>query len=305
MVKMRIKLLPTRRIHSYSSIDHLTSGLKSAFRWKELDNFVPNSNRWWRGRSYVPSVASDIPGPVKDRKRVPIEKRRAMIESFVHKYKASNTGKFPSLATTFKEVGGSYYVVRKIIQELQNESSLSYLKGRSKKSFQETEIKSNGSLTEESLNVSGKHLEAASELQKSSCAENTLSAADDVSHSVLPMRSNLLEDSEDIISSHKKPYDDDKKFDISQQVSTESHALKNERDVVSDVHLESRTSEELKHEEGPYGKEQQVQSSPELHRVNIKTRTVDEAQHTAIESKPWGERIKSIVDGIFNMWRKR
>lgn len=80
------------------------------------------------------------------------------------------------------------------------------------------------------------------------------------------MRSNLLEDSEDIISSHKKPYDDDKKFDISQQVSTESHALKNERDVVSDVHLESRTSEELKHEEGPYGKEQQVQSSPELHR---------------------------------------
>lgn len=81
------------------------------------------------------------------------------------------------------------------------------------------------------------------------------------------MRSNLLEDSEDVISSHKKPCDDDKKFDVSEHFSTESHALKNERDAVSDVHLESRSSsEELKHEEGSYGKEQQVQSSPKLHR---------------------------------------
>ncbi|KGN65696.1 uncharacterized protein LOC101209410 [Cucumis sativus] len=306
MVKMRIKLLPTRRLHSYSSADHLNSGLKSSFSRKELDNFVPYSNTWWRGRSYVPSVASDIPGPEKDRKRVSKEERRAMVESFVHKYKASNTGKFPSAANTCKEVGGSYYVVRKILQELQSESSMSSLKGRSKNSFQETEIKSNGSLTEERPNAGRIHLEAASELQKSSRAEKILSADDDVSHSVLPVRSNLLEDSEDVISSHKKPCDDDKKFDVSEHFSTESHALKNERDAVSDVHLESRSSsEELKHEEGSYGKEQQVQSSPKLHRENVENRTVDEAQHTATESKPWGERIKSIVDGIVNMWWKR
>ncbi|CAK9327049.1 unnamed protein product [Citrullus colocynthis] len=295
MVKMKIKLLARRRLHSYSYIEHSISGIKSASSSKEVDNFVPSPKTWWRGRSYAASVASDIPGPEKDRKSVSIEDRRAMVESFVHKYKASNNGKFPPISHTLKQVGGSFYVVRKILQELQNESATSSLKSRSKKSFQETEIKENP-------NVGGKHLEAASDWQKSSCAE--LSADDDVSHSVLPLRSNLLEDSEEVISSHEKPDDDDKELYTSDHVSTDSHVLKNERDVVSDVQLESRSSSEELKREGPNGKEQQVQSSLKLHRENINNRTVDEAQVTTIKSKPWGERIKSIVDGMVNLWRK-
>lgn len=87
-----------------------------------------------------------------------------------------------------------------------------------------------------------------------------------VSRSVLPLRSNLLEDSEEVISSHKKPDDDDKELDTSDHVCTDSHVPKNERDVVSDVQLESRSSSEELKREGPNGKEQQVQSSFELHR---------------------------------------
>ncbi|XP_038894559.1 uncharacterized protein LOC120083086 isoform X2 [Benincasa hispida] len=298
MVKMKIKLLARGRLHSYSSIEHSISGIKSAFSRKDVDYFVPSSNTWWRGRSYAASVASDIPGPEKARKRVSIEDRRAIVESFVHKYKASNNGKFPPVSRTWKQVGGSFYVVRKILQELQNESTMSSLKNGRKKSFQETKIKENP-------NVGGKRFEAASDWQNSSCAEKISSANDDVSHSVLPMRSNLLEDSKEVTSSHKKPDNDDKEVDISDHGSTESHVLKNERDVVSEVHLEGRSSSEELKRERPNGKEQHVQTSRKLNRENINNRTVDEAQLTTIESKPWGERMKSIVDGIINMWRKR
>ncbi|KAG7019205.1 hypothetical protein SDJN02_18163 [Cucurbita argyrosperma subsp. argyrosperma] len=324
MVKMRIKLLAGRGLHSNSSFEHSISGVKSAFTRKEVDNFVPTPNAWWRGRSYAASVASDVPRPEKDGKKVSKQDRRAMVESFVDKYKASNTGKFPSISDTKKQVGGSFYIIRKILQELQNESTMSSLKSKSKKSFQETEIKdccfefnnknySHSMIVHdaENPNVVGKDLEAASDWQKSSCAEKILSANDDVkpatlvSHSGIPLRTNLLDDSEEVISSsHKKPDNDNKESDISEHVCTDSHVLKNERDVVSDVQIESSSSsEELKHED-PNCKEQQVHSSPEIDRENIDNRTMDLVQPSTSDSNPWGGRIKSFVDGIINIWRK-
>ncbi|XP_022156275.1 uncharacterized protein LOC111023208 [Momordica charantia] len=298
---MRNKLVGGTPLHSSCSI----SGIKWAFGRKEVENVVSSSssNIWWRGRSYAASVAPAIPDPDKDRKTVPIEARRAMVESFVDKYKSINAGKLPSISNTQKQVGGSFYVVRKILQELQNESTMPSLKSRSKVSFEEK-------ATKETPNVGDKRLEATSDWRmSSSCAEKTLSADDDVelssevSHSVLPMRRNLLEDPEEVSSdSHKKRDDENKDLDNSEHVYTESRMLKHEPDVVSDVDLESSfPSEDLKHEDSNC-KEQQVHSSLELDRDNIYNRRVNEAQLPTSESKPWG-RIKSIVDGIINMWR--
>lgn len=92
-----------------------------------------------------------------------------------------------------------------------------------------------------------------------------------VNHSGSPLRTNLLDDSEEVISSsHKKPDNDNKESGISEHVCTDSHVVKNERDAVSDVQLESSSSsEELKHED-PNCKEQQVHSSPEIDRFAIK-----------------------------------
>lgn len=39
-------------------------------------------------------------------------------------------------------------------------------------------------------------------------------------------------------------------------------------------------------------------------RENIDNRTMDLVQPSTSDSKPWGGRIKSIVDGIINIWRK-
>ncbi|CAI0442509.1 unnamed protein product [Linum tenue] len=50
--------------------------------------------------------------------RLPREERKAMVESFVKQYQESNNGKFPSIKLTRQAVGGSYPVVRHILQEV-------------------------------------------------------------------------------------------------------------------------------------------------------------------------------------------
>ncbi|KAL3512972.1 hypothetical protein ACH5RR_025689 [Cinchona calisaya] len=74
----------------------------------------------------------------RTRKRVSKDERRSMVESFVIKYRALNSGKFPTVSDTKKEVGGSYYLVRKIVQELQYESKMSSTSMR-KELLKETE----------------------------------------------------------------------------------------------------------------------------------------------------------------------
>ncbi|XVF09365.1 hypothetical protein REPUB_Repub07fG0086400 [Reevesia pubescens] len=75
-----------------------------------------------RGRSYAasPSEAHSL-----KRKKVSKDQRRALIQSFVSRYRSMNAGKFPPPSVAKKEVGGSYYVVKKVLQELEYESKLS------------------------------------------------------------------------------------------------------------------------------------------------------------------------------------
>ncbi|KAL5226195.1 hypothetical protein ABZP36_012834 [Zizania latifolia] len=58
----------------------------------------------------------------KPRVRKTKEERREMVESFVHTYRVSNDGKFPSVNLTHKEVGGSYYIVREIVRDIIQEN---------------------------------------------------------------------------------------------------------------------------------------------------------------------------------------
>ncbi|PPR93077.1 hypothetical protein GOBAR_AA27595 [Gossypium barbadense] len=107
-----------------------------------------------RGRSFAASLPSPSDSP--KRKRVSKDERRDLIESFVNRtrvwhdicalangnclmtincqaglarsgklqYKSLNGGKFPSVTAAQKEVGGSYYVVRKVLQELEYKSKI-------------------------------------------------------------------------------------------------------------------------------------------------------------------------------------
>ncbi|XP_057766680.1 uncharacterized protein LOC130987087 isoform X2 [Salvia miltiorrhiza] len=71
-------------------------------------------DRLYASASSATSVLEDR----KSRKRPSKNDRRAMVETFVNEYRITNDGKFPTLSHTIKEVGGGYYYVRQIVQEM-------------------------------------------------------------------------------------------------------------------------------------------------------------------------------------------
>ncbi|XP_011017552.1 PREDICTED: uncharacterized protein LOC105120868 isoform X2 [Populus euphratica] len=99
----------------------------------EVANAIHGANMQWRARSYAASVPSHMPKSHKAQKRVSKDDRRAMVESYVNKYRETHAGKFPSISDAQKEAGGNYYFIRKIVQELEYKSKLSSLNSGNKK----------------------------------------------------------------------------------------------------------------------------------------------------------------------------
>ncbi|KAL0392055.1 UNVERIFIED_CONTAM: hypothetical protein Sradi_2428300 [Sesamum radiatum] len=110
----------------------------------ERSSIVHGSNVQWCGRSYAASASSDTVECKKARRRVSKDERKTMVENYVNKhcnftveclrnlhfmpfegYREMNAGKFPTASDAVKDVGGSYYVVRQILQELQYNSKVS------------------------------------------------------------------------------------------------------------------------------------------------------------------------------------
>lgn len=83
----------------------------------ELNNVVNGSNIQRHGKSYAASVPSDAPKSQRGRK-LTRDERKSMVESFVNKYRVTHEGKFPTTSDVRKNVGGSYYVVKIILQEV-------------------------------------------------------------------------------------------------------------------------------------------------------------------------------------------
>ncbi|XP_020274376.1 uncharacterized protein LOC109849019 isoform X2 [Asparagus officinalis] len=103
----------------------LSSSMQSAARRISL---ISRSKRGFVERSYavlgtkrcfVASVPSESFGEEKRRGRVSRQERRRMLEDFVERFRALNAGKFPTVSHAKKQVGGSFYVVREIIQEIE------------------------------------------------------------------------------------------------------------------------------------------------------------------------------------------
>ncbi|KAG6734300.1 hypothetical protein I3842_01G266400 [Carya illinoinensis] len=75
----------------------------------------------WVGQTFALARKNDSEGR-KSRIRRSKEERKAMVESFIKKYQKSNSGNFPSLNLTHKEVGGSFYTVREIVRDIIQEN---------------------------------------------------------------------------------------------------------------------------------------------------------------------------------------
>ncbi|PKU67218.1 uncharacterized protein LOC110113897 isoform X1 [Dendrobium catenatum] len=86
----------------------------------EVSNAVLQSSDQCCWSSSSAAVSSNSFSLQQVRKKVTKQERSAMVLAFVEKYRALNGGKFPTISCTQKQVGGSYYVVREIIQELEH-----------------------------------------------------------------------------------------------------------------------------------------------------------------------------------------
>ncbi|CAN6238766.1 unnamed protein product [Urochloa humidicola] len=71
-----------------------------------------------RGKAHVAPLSAQEPPP-KGQKRITKQERKVRIVEIVDKFRASNDGKFPTVTNVRQQVGGSYYTVREILQELQ------------------------------------------------------------------------------------------------------------------------------------------------------------------------------------------
>ncbi|KAK8941379.1 hypothetical protein KSP39_PZI009749 [Platanthera zijinensis] len=85
----------------------------------EASNLAFHSNNQWCWCSSSAAVCSDSFTPQQGRKKLTKQERSVLVLAFVDKYMASNGGKFPTITCTRKQVGGSHYIIRSIIQELE------------------------------------------------------------------------------------------------------------------------------------------------------------------------------------------
>ncbi|XP_072955546.1 uncharacterized protein [Typha angustifolia] len=90
-----------------------------------ISKTIFRSDPWRRGKSYAASVPADSFKPQNGQKRISKQARRALVEVFVEKYRASHEGKFPTASVVQQEVGGSFYTVREMVQELEYNCKMS------------------------------------------------------------------------------------------------------------------------------------------------------------------------------------
>ncbi|KAJ8452178.1 hypothetical protein Cgig2_016759 [Carnegiea gigantea] len=75
-----------------------------------------------RRRLLVTAAAREVSTEGASKRRVSREQRKAMVKAYVAKYRMEHGGKFPTASVTQKQVGGGYYFVRYILQELEHNS---------------------------------------------------------------------------------------------------------------------------------------------------------------------------------------
>lgn len=111
--------------HTYSSSVSLNLLFRADYETREsvyyeIGNRARGCKGWWRGNSSVACLPSDTPNVRRGRNRISKAERKAMLESFVNRYREMNAGKFPTHFAARKHVGGSFYIIRQIMQELKH-----------------------------------------------------------------------------------------------------------------------------------------------------------------------------------------
>ncbi|XAR53140.1 hypothetical protein NMG60_11021562 [Bertholletia excelsa] len=271
------------------------------------------SNICWRGKSFTASVPSDVPKVQKVRKRFSKDERKAMVESFVKMYRAMNEGKFPTISGARKQVGGSYYVIRSILQELEYKAVKSSTNTGNEKALGKkvaTVYEASADIGEISniqlrmdrgthkdariiANInrdigasSPKHVEPQKEGETTTIFEKT-------------WRDEVTEPEQNDSSAHVE------KLRLISKDEAKVNPVQCPDEAVHDM-KERLPSEDGLGLEDPNSKIEQRQLSPELENIamDLSEKQTDDNQEPQKKSSMW-ENFKSFASGFISIWKKR
>lgn len=262
----------------------------------EISNLVPGSNVQQSGMSSVAPFTSKRP----IRKKVTSADRRAMLESFVNKYRAMNMGKFPPTTWAQKEVGGSFYLIRKMLQEMEyNFKKSSLEKGIVKENKKQTkgediigrEIATESSRSQQ---VSTSQITTDQQLYKDALPESVSNSGTN-----FELKEGLQPSTSSANTGNKNPTRDD-----TYNIATESH----DRSGPFHENLENNAKDDSPLEnfgfEGSESKvEQQHDGLRNIMRDMPERQKDDDDELREKASSIWGN-LKSMATNFVNIWKK-
>jgi len=270
------------------------------------------SNGHWRGRSFAASVPSDDASKVpKGRKRVSKDERKAMVLSFVNEYRASNAGKFPTISEAVKQVGGSYYVIRKILQELEYQSTTSSMNARNDMKLGKVVVKVNDTSKQvEDISGTRVRIDTVTNKDVKTVAGYDVDIDDSTLKNVVTDKgprsstSSVKAMSEEVVK--HKPSDEcsmsERRKHISEgKAEGDMHQCpeKPEHGVKERSHLD-----DVLDIDGPKTKSEQHQQSSESDKfARALSEKQDDDQELSKKSSVWGN-LKTLADDIMKMWNK-
>ncbi|KAL6320487.1 hypothetical protein AAG906_007566 [Vitis piasezkii] len=324
---MRLKALT-----SLSKLSAPSHPLQASDVYAEIINVAHKSNIRRHGRSYAVSVPSYVLKDQKSRKRVPKDERKVMVESFINKYRGMNAGKFPTVSEAQKHVGGSYYIVRELVQELEHKAKTSPLSRRNENLMENEPAKERKSLAEaEKVSTSRRTVDAVIEDYRQTVPISPLEVSDASSKNLEAKGGKWVEKilseevttssgvvkgkTKDISHAHLEKLENGKiqeaQKDHSGFVETPSVTLKGETEgssqpcleTIVDGKKEEVASESLLNFDGTKHESEQNQGSPELDDFSRDISRKQNEEELPKGSTVWAN-LKSFAGGIINMWRK-
>ncbi|KAI5557853.1 hypothetical protein BDE02_18G131100 [Populus trichocarpa] len=268
----------------------------------EVANAIHGANMQWRARSYAASVPSHMPQSHKAQKRVSKDDRRAMVESYVNKYRETHAGKFPSISDARKQVGGNYYFIRKIVQELEYKSKISSSNSGNKK--KELPIVSEPLVKVKNMSTGG----AMSDM-RTQCDPRAVPLNDvgDTSYRYLEVEGGLQTCEKVVSQEFGNPISLEHSDTVGTQAAA-SHIRKHETKNVSHPGLVEAENDQEKLSafkrvmDADHSKHNEGSPYLDKHEKDISSTHTDGAELPK-KSTVWGS-LKSFADGLVSMWRK-
>ncbi|XP_031270018.1 uncharacterized protein LOC116128436 isoform X2 [Pistacia vera] len=231
-------------------------------------------------------------------------------------YRATHNGKFPTVTNAQKNVGGSFYVIRTILQELEYESKMSSSDRRTDKNLGVGVIKKNKVTVDVDVDVESQnelHKIVAQDVEIVDTSDRHLETEGGPLASSVAGRTLFEEVAKPAVHGGQSGSEDGEKEAVgvsSNFVASERRILEGETEEVSHPHLVNADEKEeqnksdylldpgdVKRKDEPY----KGSSEPEQNAVdNSSSEAKDEVSK---KSTLWGN-LKSFADGFINMWKK-